>query len=157
MARKWIIITMVLVFVVAATMASGPAQAADKDKTQFFGILIYRTGPFAAGGSGFGSGWEDFMQLRNMQGGVNGIKYAWEECETAYNTARGVECYERLKDKMVLVHPLSTGITYALIPRATKEHKVIFSAPLGFPAAHKLLVTEFCQDQVHCQTDGRDG
>lgn len=117
-----------LVIVAGMIIASGPVLA---EETQFFGPLIYRTGPFAAGGSGFGSGWEDFMELRNMQGGVNGIKYSWEECETAYNTARGIECYERLKDKMVLVHPLSTGITYALIPKGTKDQKVIFSSGYG--------------------------
>jgi hypothetical protein len=45
----------------------------------------------------------------------------FEECETAYNTARGVECYERVKPKgPCVIHPFSTGITYALIERATK-------------------------------------
>ena len=129
MGRKTILILLALTLVTGLLMVSGQALA--EEKTQFFGILIYRTGPYAPGGSGFGSGWEDFMQLRNMQGGVNGIKYSWEECETAYNTARGVECYERLKDKMILVHPLSTGITYALIPRGTKENKVIWSSGYG--------------------------
>ena len=94
-------------------------------------ILAYRTGPFAAGGSGFSSGIEDFMELRNLQGGVNGIKYNWEECETAYNTARGIECYDRLKENAVLVHPLSTGITYALIPKGTEDDIVIFSSGYG--------------------------
>ncbi len=129
MRRKLIITLFALVLVGSLVLASGSALA--QEKTQFFGILIYRTGPYAPGGSGFGSGWEDFMQLRNMQGGVNGIQYAWEECETAYNTARGVECYERLKDKSILFHPLSTGITYALIPRGTKEEKVIWSSGYG--------------------------
>jgi len=129
MGRKLIFTLLAIVFVFSLVMVSGQALA--EEKTQFFGILIYRTGPYAPGGSGFGSGWEDFMQLRNMQGGVNGIKYAWEECETAYNTARGVECYERLKDKSILFHPLSTGITYALIPRGTKEEKVIWSSGYG--------------------------
>ena len=80
---------------------TGQALAAGRkrDPRNFSPILAYRTGPFAAGGSGFSSGLEDFMELRNLQGGVNGIKYSWEECETAYNTARGVECYERLKEK----------------------------------------------------------
>jgi len=134
MRRNFIFTLFALVLVGSLVLASGQAQAAEKKKegpTQFFGLLIYRTGPFAAGGSGMGSGWEDFMELRNMQGGVNGIKYAWEECETAYNTARGVECYERLKDKAILFHPWSTGITYALIPRGTKEQKVIFSSGYG--------------------------
>ena len=108
----------------------GQAPAAD-EKTQYMPILAYRTGPYAAGGSGFSSGIEDFMELRNLQGGVNGIKYSWEECETAYNTARGIECYDRLKEGAVLVHPLSTGITYALIPKGTEDHIVIFSSGYG--------------------------
>ncbi len=130
MGRKLTFTLMVLILLGSLVMTAGLALA-DEDESQFFGILIYRTGPFAAGGSGFGSGWEDFMELRNLQGGVNGIKYSWEECETAYNTARGIECYDRLKDKMVLAHPLSTGITYALIPKGTKDHKVIFSSGYG--------------------------
>ncbi|UCE52174.1 MAG: ABC transporter substrate-binding protein [Desulfobacterales bacterium] len=129
MGRKLIFTFMALVFVVSLAMFSGQALA--EEKTQFFGILIYRTGPYAPGGSGFGSGWEDFMTLRNMQGGVNGIKYSWEECETAYNTARGVECYERLKDKMIYVQPFSTGITYALIPRAGKDGMTVHSMGYG--------------------------
>jgi branched-chain amino acid transport system substrate-binding protein len=129
MRRKFIFTIIALVLLGSPVMI--PGQVLAEEQTQFFPILAYRTGPFAAGGSGFSSGLEDFMELRNMQGGVNGIKYSWEECETAYNTARGVECYERLKEKAVLVHPLSTGITYALIPRGTKEKKVIYSMGYG--------------------------
>ncbi len=128
--RRKLIFNLFALILLGSLVLTGQALAAE-EKTQFFPILAYRTGPFAAGGSGFSSGWEDFMELRNLQGGVNGIKYAWEECETAYNTARGVECYERLKEKAVLVHPLSTGITYALIPRGTKEQKVVFSSGYG--------------------------
>ncbi len=124
------IFTFLALTLLFSLVLTGQALAED-EKTQFFPILAYRTGPFAAGGSGFSSGMEDFMELRNLQGGVNGIKYSWEECETAYNTARGVECYERLKEKAVLVHPLSTGITYALIPRGTKENIVIYSMGYG--------------------------
>ena len=32
-------------------------------------------------------------------GGINGVKITFEECETGYATDRGVECYERLKGK----------------------------------------------------------
>jgi branched-chain amino acid transport system substrate-binding protein len=130
MGRKLIFTLLALVFGLSLVLVSGQAPAAD-EKTQFFPILTYRTGPYAAGGSGFSSGIEDFMELRNLQGGVNGIKYSWEECETAYNTARGIECYDRLKEGAVLVHPLSTGITYALIPKGTEDHIVIFSSGYG--------------------------
>jgi len=129
MERK-VIFRLFALVLLSCLVLSGQAPAAD-EKTQFMPILAYRTGPFAAGGSGFSSGLEDFMELRNLQGGVNGIKYSWEECETAYNTARGIECYDRLKEGAVLVHPLSTGITYALIPKGTKDHIVIFSSGYG--------------------------
>ena len=129
MGRK-AIFRLFALLLLSCLVLSGQALAAD-EKTQFLPILAYRTGPFAAGGSGFSSGLEDFMELRNLQGGVNGIKYSWEECETAYNTARGIECYDRLKEGAVLVHPLSTGITYALIPKGTKDHIVIFSSGYG--------------------------
>ena len=129
MGRK-LIFTLFALILMSCLVLPGQAPAAD-EKTQFMPILAYRTGPFAAGGSGFSSGIEDFMELRNLQGGVNGIKYNWEECETAYNTARGIECYDRLKKNAVLVHPLSTGITYALIPKGTEDDIVIFSSGYG--------------------------
>ena len=60
----------------------------------------------------------DYLTLVNERdGGVNGVKLTWEECETEYKTDRGVECYERLKgngDRRRRVSPFSTGITYAL-------------------------------------------
>ena len=129
MGRKFIFRLFALILL-SCLVLPGQASAAD-EKTQYFPVLAYRTGPFAAGGSGFSSGLEDFMELRNLQGGVNGIKYSWEECETAYNTARGIECYDRLKEGAVLVHPLSTAITYALIPKGTEDHIVIFSSGYG--------------------------
>ena len=134
MGRKIIFSIFIMVLAASFVMVAGPAMAAEEKKegpTQFIGILAYRTGPFAAGGSGFSSGLEDFMELSNMRGGVNGIKYEFEECETAYNTARGVECYNRFKDRMALVHPLSTGITYALIPKGTKDNIVVVSSGYG--------------------------
>jgi branched-chain amino acid transport system substrate-binding protein len=89
MGRKLISIIFVVVFMAGFLMVMNQAMAAaEKKPEQFVGILAYRTGPFAAGGSGFSSGLEDFMALVNMNGGINGkIMYKWEECETAYNTA----------------------------------------------------------------------
>ena len=38
------------------------------------------------------------MNLINIRdGGVNGVKLTWNECETEYAVERGVECYERMK------------------------------------------------------------
>jgi branched-chain amino acid transport system substrate-binding protein len=133
MVRKLLFGIVALILLAGFFMVSTQAMAAEEKKPeQFVGILAYRTGPFAAGGSGWSSGKEDFMALINSRGGINGkIMYKWEECETAYNTERGVECYNRFRDRMAFVHPLSTGITYALIPKGTEDHIVVVSGGYG--------------------------
>jgi branched-chain amino acid transport system substrate-binding protein len=102
-----------------------------QEKVQMFPLLCYRTGPYAPGGSGGCGGWEDYMALLNTKGGAAGVTLRWEECETAYDTARGIECYERLKNQMIVVNPYSTGITYALIERATRDKIPIVSLGYG--------------------------
>ena len=59
-------------------------------------------------------------------GGVNGVKLIWSECETEYVVERGVECYERLKKGLngapaAATNPLSVGIAYATIDRQTAD------------------------------------
>ena len=97
--------------------------AAQQAGTQFMGILGYRVGPYGANGAAFFTGMIDYLNLVNERdGGVNGVKLSWEECETEYNNAKGVECYERLKTRSengpTAIHPMSTGITYGLIDKA---------------------------------------
>ena len=128
-------LAMLVVLMASVVLAQQPSPS-DPNKEQFVPILIYRTGPYAAGGSGIMGGFMDYMALLNERdGGIDGIKLVWEECETAYNNDRGVECYERLKAKGVkgatVVHPLSTGITYALIDRATNDKIPIISLGYG--------------------------
>jgi len=89
----------------------------------FIPLLVYRTGPYAPNGIPIANGYIDYLKLLNARdGGVNGVKITWEECETQYDTKLGVECYEKLKNQgptgAVLVNPYSTGITYQLIPKA---------------------------------------
>ncbi|UWQ95568.1 ABC transporter substrate-binding protein [Rhodobacteraceae bacterium M385] len=102
----------------SAMVAGTPAMA-----DLMFPDLSYRTGPYAAGGIPFSDGYQDYMTLLNQRdGGIGGVMTRVEECETAYNTERGVECYESTRDDGALVYqPLSTGITYQLIPRATAD------------------------------------
>ena len=60
--------------------------------------LSYRTGPFAATGIPLMNGQRDYMMMLNERdGGANGVKLGYEECETGYNTEKGVECYEKTK------------------------------------------------------------
>src|SRR6188472_3763991 len=99
---------------------AGPALAQNE---QFIPALVYRSGPYAPNGIPFADGFADYLALINERdGGINGVKIITEECETGYLTDRGIECYERLKNKgptgAAVFSPLSTGITYALIERA---------------------------------------
>ena len=79
------------------------------------------------------NGFVDYLKLVNARdGGVNGVKITFEECETGYATDRGVECYERLKSKKpVAFSPLSTGITYALIDKVPNDKIVLITAGYG--------------------------
>ena len=100
------------------------ASAASYAQEQFIALPSYRVGPYAAGGSGFYGGIIDYMNLVNLNGGINGVKLAWEECETEYNPSRGVECYERLKTRnggASIFDPLSTGIAYAVLDRVAAD------------------------------------
>jgi branched-chain amino acid transport system substrate-binding protein len=83
--------------------------------------LVYRTGPYAPAGSGAAGGREDYFALLDAGGGLDGQTIQWTECEDAYDTARGVECYERMKKDMLAVFPESTGITYALVDRSIRD------------------------------------
>jgi branched-chain amino acid transport system substrate-binding protein len=107
-------------FVSAAMGVASSVQAQE----QFLALPSYRVGPYAAGGSGFYGGAIDYFNLVNMNGGVNGVKITWEECETEYNPSRGIECYERMKTKnggATLVEPLSTGIAYGILDRVRQD------------------------------------
>lgn len=101
--------------------------------------LAYRTGPYAPNGIPFANGYMDYYMLLNERdGGINGVKIKVVECETAYNTKQGVECYENTKgqgDGALVYQPLSTGITYQLIPKATEDKIPVFSMGYGRTSA----------------------
>ncbi len=118
----------------AATGALGVALDAVAEASEIFvPALVYRTGAYAPNGVPWADGFVDYLKLVNARdGGVNGIKIAYEECETGYATDRGVECYERLKSKKpVAFSPLSTGITYALIDKVPHDKIVLITAGYG--------------------------
>ncbi len=116
----------------AGLMAAGPVMA-----DLVFPSLSYRTGPYAAGGIPFADGYADYFTLLNERdGGIGGVKARVLECETGYNTEKGVECYESTKGEGALVYqPLSTGITYQLIPKATADDIPIHSMGYGRTSA----------------------
>lgn len=111
---------------VAALGWSVVASEALAQNEQFFPRLVYRTGAYAPNGIPFADGYDDYLDMLNARdGGINGVKITYEECEDAYNNDKGVECYERLKKNgptgASVVDPVSTGITYALIDRSVTD------------------------------------
>jgi branched-chain amino acid transport system substrate-binding protein len=114
-----------------AGLVSAPAAFAQA-KEQFFPVLVYRTGAYAPNGIPFANGYVDYLKLVNAQGGINGVKVSFEECETGYATDKGVECYERLKGKGATVfQPLSTGITFALTEKAPADKIPLITSGYG--------------------------
>jgi branched-chain amino acid transport system substrate-binding protein len=103
---------------------------------QFIPILSVREGALKAFETPLANGYIAYLTLLNARdGGINGVKLIWEECETVYDVTRGVECYERLKDKgptgAAAVHPSGTPLTYALIERATHDQIPLITLGYG--------------------------
>ena len=107
-----------------------PNLAVAQAQEQYFGIPSSRVGPYSAMGTGYYGGIIDYLNYVNMKfGGVNGVKLTWEECETEYNAARTVECYQRLLTKgnqrMVVFDTLGTPGAYAVINRMEPDNVVL--------------------------------
>ncbi|MFP1643742.1 ABC transporter substrate-binding protein [Pontitalea aquivivens] len=126
--------------VAAAMTAAAPAMA-----DLVIPNLSYRTGPFAAGGIPYADGFNDYFTLLNERdGGIGGEKVQVPECETAYNTEKGVECYEATKGNGALVYnPLSTGITYQLIPKVSADGISLYTPGYGRTSAANGKVFEW--------------
>jgi branched-chain amino acid transport system substrate-binding protein len=122
-----------LAIAAAAALAVATPAAAD----MVFPLLSYRTGPYAPNGIPFADGVTDYFTLLNERdGGIGGVKIKMIECETAYNTDKGVECYESTKGEGALYYqPLSTGITYQLIPKVTADDIPLHSMGYGRTSA----------------------
>ena len=124
--------------VVAAGAASLSSSAFAQAKEQFFPLLSYRTGPYAPNGTPWANGKQDYLKMVNARdGGINGVKMTFEECETGYATDRGVECYERLKNRpgVALIDPQATGITFALTEKAPVDKIPLITLGYGLSVA----------------------
>ncbi|MEN8259769.1 MAG: ABC transporter substrate-binding protein [Pseudomonadota bacterium] len=123
--------------VAGAAFAVPVAVTAASAQSIFIPMGTYRTGPFAPNGTPIANGFRDWYTLLNKRdGGIEGVKINFEECEFGYNTAKGVECYEKLKGKgSLVIAPFSTGVTYKLVPKAPVDKIPILSMGYGMSAA----------------------
>lgn len=140
----------------AAGLLSAAVPALAQTGDQFIAIPSYRVGPYGTNGQSYYGGYVDYLNYVNLkEGGVNGVKLSWEECETEYNNAKGVECYERMKNKNAVTHgtainPMATGISYALIDKTAEDKVPLLMIGYGrtdavdgsvFPYAFPLVTT----------------
>ena len=120
---KNLLIATSLLLGLSAPLVPALAQSSD----QFIAIPSYRVGPYGGNGQSYYGGYVDYLNYVNLkEGGINGVKLSWEECETEYNNAKGVECYERMKNKNPITHgtainSMATGISYALIDKSVED------------------------------------
>ncbi|MCY3596092.1 MAG: ABC transporter substrate-binding protein [Rhodospirillales bacterium] len=149
----------------AALLLAVPVPAVAQDQSgegaeQFIPITSYRTGPYAVGGIPFQDGFVDYLKMVNARdGGIEGVRIAWEECETAYKPDRFVECYERLKNRgergASVFNPLGTPLTYAVIDRLPADKIPLITLGYGrtdasdgrvFPYVFPLMVNYWSQN-----------
>jgi branched-chain amino acid transport system substrate-binding protein len=123
--------------IAGAVAVSAPVSEAVAQDSIFVPLLTYRTGAFANSGTPIANGMHDYLAMLNARdGGIGGVKLVVEECETGYKNEKGVECYEALKGKKpVAINPYSTGITLALIPKASVDHIPVLSMAYGLSAS----------------------
>jgi branched-chain amino acid transport system substrate-binding protein len=128
-----------LLSAVLAAMAGVPVvvSKAEAQGSIYVPLFSYRTGAFSSSGIPIANGMADYLNLLNERdGGIGGVKILVEECETGYETFKGVECYEKAKGfHPVIINPYSTGITLQLIPKAAVDKIPMLSMAYGLSAS----------------------
>ena len=131
--------TKLIAAILAAVVTAGPALA-----ELTIPLISFRTGPYAANGIPNADGYTDYFTLINERdGGIGGLRINMPECETGYNTEKGVECYEATKENAILYQPVSTGLNYQLIPKASVDEIPIHSIGHGRTSAANGAVFEW--------------
>ena len=128
------LLALALALVTAVPVAVTAAQAEDGI---YIPLMSYRTGPYSGAGIAIFNGMHDYLNMLNARdGGIGGARLIVEECETGYDTKKGVECYDATKGKNPVVStPYSTGITLQLIPKASVDKIPILSMAYGLSAS----------------------
>src|SRR6202048_2607974 len=134
MGMKQLFLGTALAAIASCSVAVTTADAADG---LYVPLLTYRTGAFAGSGTPIANGMADYLNMLNERdGGIGGVKIIVEECETGYDTKKGLECYEQVKSKNpIVVNPYSTGITLGLIPKASIDKIPMLSMAYGLSAS----------------------
>src|SRR4051812_10282412 len=144
----------------SAPAAAGPAAAA---KEQFIPLPTFRVGAYASSGIPVWGGFIDYLTYINeAEGGVNGVKLVYEECETEWSAERGVECYERFRkgkygQQIAIYNPMGAPAAYALSDKAATDKIPLVTLDYGrteatdgsvFPYNFPVMLTFYSEASV---------
>ncbi|MBT2301991.1 ABC transporter substrate-binding protein [Variovorax paradoxus] len=97
-------------------------QAHAQEKVVKFGMAQDFTVVYTFVTAEYSQGQRDYFSLVNERGGVNGWKIVADIVDTGNAPQRGIEAYERFKrNGVVLIDPLSTPVSRALVTRALQD------------------------------------
>ncbi|TBW32478.1 ABC transporter permease [Azotobacter chroococcum] len=119
----------------ASSALPGLVQAAANE--QFFPLATYRVGAYASSGIPVWAGMIDYLRYINeVEGGINGVKLVWQECETEWTAEKGIECYERFKNGLdgapvAVYHPNGAPAAYALSDKAAADQIPLITLGYG--------------------------
>lgn len=107
----------------AAALAAGYVpHVLAQEKVIKFGMAQDFTKVYTFVTAEYSQGQRDYLSLVNARGGVSGWEIQASIVDTGNETQRGIEAYERFKrDGVLLVDPLSTPVSRALVPRALQD------------------------------------
>ncbi len=142
-----------------------PAQATQPaaPKEQFIPLPTFRVGPYASSGIPVWGGLIDYLTYINeAEGGVNGVKLVYEECETEWAAERGVECYERFRrgkygSNIPMYHAMGAPAAYALSDKAATDKIPLVTLDYGrteatdgsiFPYNFPVMLTFYSEASV---------
>jgi len=95
---------------------------AQQEKVIKFGFLQDFTRVYTFVTVEYSQGQHDYLNLINGRGGIHGWKIQAGVVDHASDVARGIEAYERFKrDGAILIDPLSTPVSRALVSRALQD------------------------------------
>lgn len=93
------------------------------------GVVGGRVGPISNVGVGVGEAVDDWFEMVNARGGIDGREVRLVEIETEYEVPRAVDAYNRMRDDgAVGMAVLGTALSDALLPQSEED-----GVPILFP------------------------
>jgi branched-chain amino acid transport system substrate-binding protein len=139
------------------------APAAPAAVEQFIPLPTFRVGAYASSGIPVWGGFIDYLTyINDVEGGINGVKLVYDECETEWAAEKGVECYERFRrgdhgKNIPIYNPMGAPAAYALSDKAAADKIPLVTLNYGrteatdgavFPYNFPVMLTFYSEASV---------